>query len=1276
MQPNDSSLWQVWIDTGGTFTDCLARDPQGRLHRAKVLSSSALRAVVVRALAPDALRLKEDWEAAPGTVDGFRLRLLGAEHPPVRVTAYDPRTGVAYLNRPLGMAPAPGTPVELCSAEEAPVLAARIVTRTPHGGRLPPLAMRLATTRGTNALLERRGAPVALFITAGFGDLLRIGTQQRPELFALEVRREPPLYAEAVEVAERLSADGSVLRPLEIDSLLPAARELVERGVRVAAVALMHAHRNPAHERRLRDALLEAGFAHVSVSSELAPFIKLLPRAETAVVDAYLAPVIGAYLAAVEKEVGAGRLHVMTSAGGLARPADFRAKDSLLSGPAGGVAGAALAGRRSGFARVIAFDMGGTSTDVARFDGDFEYVWEHAVGGGHVLSPALAIESVAAGGGSVCAFGPEGLAVGPESAGASPGPACYGAGGPLTLTDANLLLGRLETARLAIPVDTAPAAAAADALLRQVEERTGEETTREALLAGLVALADERMADAIRAVSLRRGYDPAEYALVAFGGAGGQHACGVAERLGIATVLVPPDAGLLSALGIGHAAVERFAERQLLRPLAEAEGEVPALFDALAAEAVEAVSGEGVTRGDVVVRRRIVSLRYAGQESALEVEWEPGTPLAQGFEARYEAVYGHRPEPRPVEVESLRVVASSRADEVEAAEAPERLAATPSGTKRAWMGGAWARVQCFERDDLSAGARFAGPALVMERHSATVVPDGWDAEVDGAGSLVLTRAAVPAGAFPEAEGGAAERGEAAAATPEAVTLELFTGRFRALVGEMGEQLRRTALSTNVKERLDFSCALLDARGELVVNAPHIPVHLGALGVCVRSLRGAIAMEPGDVVVTNHPGFGGSHLPDVTVVTPVFGEGGEALGYVASRAHHAEIGGTRPGSMPPNARTLAEEGVVIPPTYLVRAGEARWEEMRRLLSTGPHPSRAVDDNLADLAAAVAANHRGAALLRALAREHGATVVAGYMEALQSRAELRVREALSAIPDGGYAAEERLDDGALLRARVEVRGGEATVDFAGTSPVHPGNLNATPAIVRSVVLYVLRLLVREPLPLNEGLLRAVDVRVPPGMLSPEWPDDPARCPAVVGGNTEVSQRLVDTLLKALGLVACSQGTMNNVLWGAAGFGYYETVCGGTGAGEGFDGEPAVHSHMTNTRITDPEVVEHRYPVRVERFAVRPGSGGAGRWNGGDGAVRETVFLAPMSLSVLTQHRAEGPYGMRGGLPGAPGRQHLARASGETVELKSVDGVEVEPGDRLVLETPGGGGWGRAE
>ncbi|HEY0017935.1 MAG TPA: hydantoinase B/oxoprolinase family protein [Longimicrobium sp.] len=1268
--------WHIWIDTGGTFTDCLALDPSGAVRRAKVLSSSALRAVVAEIESADTLRISEDWGAAAGVVDGLELRALSGNAPPVRIASYDAASGRMRLERGMeGLRP--GAAVEVRSPEEAPVLAARLVTGTAYGAPLPPLAMRLATTRGTNALLERRGAPTALFITRGFGDLLRIGTQQRPDLFALDVRRPEPLYAESIEIDERRAADGAVLLPLDMEAARAAAERVASAGICSAAVALAHAFRDPAHERALAEVLRAAGFQHVSLSSELAPFIGLLARAETAVVDAYLGPVIGGYLDGVRRALGGGRLHVMTSAGGLVRPEDFRAKDSLLSGPAGGVVGAALAGRRAGHARVIAFDMGGTSTDVARVDGDFEYVWEHEVGGARIVAPALAIESVAAGGGSICAFDAQGVRVGPESAGASPGPACYGAGGPLTVTDCNLLLGRLDPARFAIPVDPAPAAAAADALAARVRA-SGEAVERQALLAGLIDIADERMADAIRGISLRRGYDPSEYALVAFGGAGAQHACGVASRLGIGTVIVPTDAGLLSAMGIGHAPLERFAERQVLRRLDEVQDEIASVFDALSAEAADAVAREGVPRDEIAVRRRIANLRYVGQDSTLTIEWNRSVPLRDAFEARYAAVYGHRPASRPIEVESLRAIASTTMADDPPPPAPEPHDAAPAATRETWIGGAWVQVPVYERDRLVPGARLAGPALIAERHSATYVAAGWSASVDGASNLILIDETPLPRSLGEGSTAVARnerkdgRGRGPA-VPQAIRLELFVSRFRALVGEMGEMLRRTALSTNVKERLDFSCALLNAAGELVVNAPHIPVHLGAMGLCVRAVRDAVQMRPGDVIVTNHPGFGGSHLPDVTVITPVHDDGAVLLGYVASRAHHAEIGGTRPGSMPPAARTLAEEGVVIAPMHLVRGGEARWDAMRDVLAGGSHPSRSIDDNLADLAAAVAANHRGAELLRALAREHGCRAVADYMDALKQRAEAGIRDALRRIPDGAYTAEERLDDGAPLCVRITVEGDRATIDFGGSAGVHAGNLNATPAIVRSVVLYVLRLLVREPLPLNEGLLRAVELIVPPGLLNPPFGTDPSLDPAVVGGNTEVSQRLTDTLLKALGLAACSQGTMNNVLWGSDRFGYYETVCGGTGAGPAWDGASAVHSHMTNTRITDPEVVEHRYPVRVERFGIRAGSGGAGAHRGGDGAVRELTFLAPMSLSVLTQHRAEGPYGAAGGAPGAPGRQRLIRATGEVVELGSVDGTEVEAGDRLLLETPGGGGWG---
>jgi 5-oxoprolinase (ATP-hydrolysing) len=1232
------------------------------------LSSSALRGTVERQLDPLRLAVRVTWACPRDFIRGFRFRLLGDHQEEALVKGFDPKPSVLELEAALSAPVEEGEAFEVLSPEEAPLLAARLVTRSLPSAPLPPIEMRLATTRGTNALLERRGVPVAFFITRGFGDLLRIGTQQRPDLFQLHIQRAEPLYQAVIEVPERVAADGSILEPLDEARLGPEVDRALDRGIRTAAVALLHSPVQPIHERKLKDLLLGKGFQHVSMSSEVAPFIKILPRAETAVVDAYLSPVIQGYLHRVGSLLPGGRLQVMTSSGGLIRAEAYRAKDSLLSGPAAGVSGAALAGKRSGSQRLISFDMGGTSTDVARFDGDFEYVFEHEVGEAHLVSPALAIESVAAGGGSICFFDGKRLRVGPESAGASPGPAAYGAGGPLTLTDVNLLLGRLAPERFQLPIHVQDSEEELGRLLETIDAESGESASREAILEGLLDIANERMAGAIRKISIRRGYDPRGYALVTFGGAGGQHACGVAERLGMETIIVPRDAGLLSALGLGQAVFERFAERQVLEDLATAEAKVPALLRELEREATEALVENGIPESEVEARRRMVHLRFRGQDSVVSIEHRDGARLGEAFRERYRSIFGHLPEERPIEVESIRVVVSSRSKGESSGFGEVRPSeGAPASQRRAFLGGKWLEVPVYERSTFSPGTRFEGPALVFEAHSATLVEPGWRLEVDGTGALVLRRAAAGREKAEPTSGGRARAGS------ETVQLELFTNRFRFLAQEMGEMLRRTALSTNVKERLDFSCALIDPEGELVVNAPHIPVHLGAMGLCVRRLRETLPIEPGDVLVTNHPAFGGSHLPDVTVVTPVF-KGTRLLGYVGSRAHHAEIGGVCPGSMPPRATRLVEEGVVIPPMHLARGGQAEWPRLRQILARAPFPSRAVEENLADLRAAVAANERGAAALRSLEAAHGAEAVLHYMDALKKLADRQVRDALLRLGEGSWEAVEELDDGSPLRVKIEVSRDQAVLDFTGSSPVHPGNLNATPGIVRSAVLYVLRLLVKEPLPLNEGLLRAVTLRVPPSILNPPFEEDPARCPAVVGGNVETSQRLVDTLLKALGLAASSQGTMNNVLFGTKSFSYYETVGGGSGAGPGFEGASAVHTHMTNTRITDPEIIEHRYPARLERFAIREGSGGGGQYRGGDGAVREITFLEPMTLSVLSQHRKLGPYGLSGGEAGKPGAQRVVRATGETVTLAPVDGLEVGPGDRFILETPGGGGWGK--
>ena len=1237
----------------------MAVAPDGSTRRAKVLSTSALRGRIERDLGGGRLAIEPGWDDPEAPLVGLRFRLLGAEPHDARIVGHEPAERSIAVSPPLEWPVPKDAPFELASDEEAPILAARILTRTAPGAPLPKTTIRVATTLGTNALLERRGAATCLFVTRGFGDLLHIGTQQRPELFRPDVARPAPLAETVLEVDERLDACGRILTPLDLAGLEPVARAVAASGTRAAAVALLHSYRNPVHEDRLAAALAGWGFDHVSCSARIAPSIKILPRAETAVADAYLAPVVGRFLERVAEHAPPGALLVLTSAGGLGSPAATRPKDTLLSGPAGGVHGAILAARRAGVERAIAFDMGGTSTDVARFEAECEIGRTHHVGDVEIAAPALAIESVAAGGGSICRLDGERVLVGPESAGADPGPACYGAGGPLTVTDVNLLLGRIDPARFGIPIDAAASERRLEELRDAIASRGDAPPDRRSLLEGIVTIADEAMAGAIRRVSVRRGFDPAEHALVAFGGAGGQHACGVAERLGIGHILLPADAGLLSALGVGRSVLERVAETQVLEPLGRVQ-DLGRRIESLAGRALAELSGTGVSSDQAIVRRRTLFLRLVGQETSLDVEWQPGRDPRADFEVRYREVYGHGPGARPIELEALRAVAASHAETILALPRPSvRTVARP--------GRQVGELPAFDRDALAPGSTIEGPALVLERHATTYVAAEWSATVLADGAMELRRTGTCRISGPPARQDSVSP----------ILLELFTRRFTALVEEMGERLERTAVSTNVKERLDFSCGLLDARGELVANAPHIPVHLGALGTCVRAVRAVLALGPGDVAVTNHPGFGGSHLPDVTVITPVFDDDstGTLLGYVASRAHHAELGGSRPGSMPPDATTLAEEGVVIPPMLLVERGRPKWDEIRSVLSGGAFPSRAVDDNLADLAAAVAANHAGAHRLRELVRRHGIRTVDEQMQRLGGLAEERVRGALRARGDISLEATERLDDGTPLHVRITIRGGHAHFDFGGTAAAHPGNLNATPAIVRSVVLYVLRLLLPDPLPLNEGLLRAATIEVPRGsLLDPPFGMDPRRDPAVVGGNVETSQRLVDTILAALGFAACSQGTMNNVIFGNDRYGYYETLGGGCGAGPCFDGPSGVHSHMSNTRITDVEVLEHRYPVRVERFALRRGSGGLGRYRGGDGLVREILFLAPAELSVLTQHRIEEPYGLAGGAPGARGAQRLVRASGSVEALGPIDGRAVDPGDRLIIETPGGGGWGR--
>jgi 5-oxoprolinase (ATP-hydrolysing) len=1233
------------VDTGGTFTDCLAVGPDGRRHRAKVLSIGVLRARWAPACGDDGGSLHAPWlEDVP---DGF---LVGAQ--------IDGRTILSQAGASIrldGSLMGGVRTVTIDAARPAPILAAHLVTATPLAHPLPPLDLRLATTRGTNALLTRTGIPPAFFVTAGFEDLLRIGDQHRPDLFALDIVRPEPLTGPVVGVHERVAAEGTVIRPLDEDAVRAGARLLRSRGVTTAAVALLHAVRNPEHEQRVATILCEEGFSIVRTSAALAPFIHLLARAQTAVTDAYLAPILNEYLGDVQAWLPDGsRLLAMTSAGGLVPAERYAAKDSLLSGPAGGMVGAAAAGRAAGYERLLAFDMGGTSTDVSRIAGaQLDYVFTHRVGDATLVAPALAIETVAAGGGSVCGIDDHGrLFVGPQSAGAHPGPACYGAGGPLTVTDCNLLLARLDASSFELPLDADAAHDAAQAVVARVAALRGERIGLESLLAAFLDLADEHMAAAIRTISVGRGYDPAEHALLAFGGAAGQHVAAVARRLHIQTVVLPPDGALLSAAGLGAAARERFAERELRG--SQTVGQVASLCAQLEAEARTHVVDDGAAPERVSVVRRIARLHLKGQDSSLEIELpDDRQALDAAFRARYGAVFGTEPDPqRPIEWESLRVVAREEPESVGESGPQGEPASLPHET-RIFIDGAWRAAMARPRSSLAVGVSVAGPLRILERHSVTIVPPGWTVSVAGSGALVLMDGADP---------------PTSPAPAGPASLELFARRVESIAEEMGETLRRTAVSVNIKERLDYSCAVLDADGALLATAAHIPVHLGALQACVQRLTERFDLRPDESWITNHPAYGGSHLPDVTVVTPVF-LGGERIGFTASRAHHAEIGGTRPGSMPPGARSLAEEGVVLAPQ--------RWnpQALARVLADPPFPSRAVADNLSDVAAAIAANRRGAASLEVLAVSLGPGGLSARSAALSARCQAIARAALGrAMEPGERRVEERLDDGARIVVTVRAESSGVSIDFTGTDAVQMSNLNAPLAVTQACVLYVLRLLIAQPVPLNAGLLQAIALTVPERcLLHPAFVDDPAHCPAVVGGNTETSQRVVQALVRAFDLGAGAQGTMNNVLFGTDDFGYYETVCGGAGATATRRGESAVHTHMTNTRITDPEVLETRYPVRLERFAIRQGSGGNGRNHGGDGVVREIRFLRPMALSLLTQGRRSGGCGAHGGAAGQPGTQTWIGSDGAVRHLPGIAAVDVEAGDRLILETPGGGGWG---
>ena len=1243
--------WKIWVDTGGTFTDCIAVNPSGQTKYLKILSTGILR-VRIKKIAGNRISIDIPLLFASNFFNGFTIK-VGLEIK--TITDFNVSLNEATVDSSFRDI-AQHHIADVYSGEEVPVFAARLLTETSMENNFPKIEMKLGSTRGTNALLERKGAKTIFLVTKGFKDLLLIGDQQRQNLFTLNIDKPSPLYYKVIEVAERIESDGSIhlsLTDVEIERIIKSIKK--ER-VDTVAIALLNSYKNIEHERLLGNALKEADITYTSLSHQLSSQIKILYRAETSVVNAYLEPIIHSYISNILERLRSASVKVMSSAGGLLPADDFKPKDSLLSGPAGGVMGALKKAKLSGTSNIITFDMGGTSTDVSRCNDRPDYRFDCTVGNLRILTPSINIETIAAGGGSICAFDAFKLVVGPESAGSSPGAACYGAGGPLTITDVNLLLGRMDPDNFSIPIDIEKSRIAFQHVINTIRQkkRVVQPTS---LLESFIDIANEKMAEAIRKISIKKGHDPKDYTLLCFGGAGGQHACSLATLLGIQRVIIPYDAGLLSAYGIGHSVLESVKEKLVLKKLhaviSELESESSVLFDIARDELIK----NGADSQSTYKVRRLTFLRLKGQETSLEVEWSTVDDIEKSFIKQYQKLYDHWLEGRDIEVELIRVIVTTD-DEHEETNNEHIQSYTPKHekTKRVRVSGLWIECPVFRWETFRPGARLKGPVLILSDSSTLFVEEGWVFNLDKNNNGIVQFSAFTT------------KGKAKS---EVAQLELFTNRFTAIAEEMGTLLQRTSFSVNVKERLDFSCALLDKEGNLVVNAPHIPVHLGSMGVCVRSVMKKITLRDGDVVITNHPVYGGSHLPDITLIKPIFIKKALA-GFVANRAHHAEVGGIRPGSMPSNATCLEEEGVVIFPTYLVQAGVQQWDKIRSLFENAPHPSRALEENLADLKGAFMSLEQGAESFIRLCDSFGSKEVLKYMRLLRQHASNLMSEKINTIRKS-YRAEEFLDDGSKLKVTFTKRGRGLNIDFKGSAPMHTGNLNATPAIVNSVVLYVLRLLVNQTIPLNEGLLENIHINIPKGLLNPIFHKDNKLSPAVVGGNTEVSQRLTDTLLKSLKLSACSQGTMNNFLFGNATFGYYETICGGVGAGPGFDGASAVHQHMTNTRITDPEILEFRYAVRLERFEIRKGSGGAGARRGGDGVIRQFYFKEPFQVSILSQHRIIPPYAMNGGMPGKTGEQFLVRYN-KTTKLKGTDGISVLAGDVIVIKTPGGGGWGK--
>jgi 5-oxoprolinase (ATP-hydrolysing) len=1124
-------------------------------------------------------------------------------------------------------------------------------------------SIKMGTTVATNALLERKGERVALVINRGFGDVLRIGTQQRPRLFDLRIVLPEQLYETVVEIAGRISADGEEIEPLDLAVVRGSLQEVLRQGIRSVAIVCVHGYRYPRHERAVAEVALQLGFTQVSTSHDTSQLINLVNRGDTTVADAYLSPVLRRYVEQVRAALPGVNLFFMQSSGGLVDATLFHGKNSILSGPAGGMVGAAKVAARAGFDRIIGFDMGGTSTDVTHFAGEYERRFETEIAGVRICAPMMHIHTVAAGGGSICRFDGTRLRVGPESAGANPGPACYRRGGPLTVTDCNVMLGRLPPdffprifgPEADLPIDRELVTERLRALAVEVGGLTAEEVA-----SGFLRIAVENMANAVKKISIARGYDVTRYTLVTFGGAGGQHACAVADALGMDRVLIHPLAGVLSAYGMGLAELRALRESSVEKPLdKEGAAQTGRLLAQLENEARLQLEAQQ-SAAEIVIRKFYI--RYRGTNTALAVDAGSIAEMRDAFQAAHFARFGFVMDPneRGLMIDSVSVEAISgtetRVDHLPGSS--DEAGPDPVAHLSAVFAGEWKSTPVFKRERMAPGTNVQGPALIIEQTTTTVIEPGWQAEITPRLDLILNRA-VP-------------RTTRVATGIEAdpVLLEVFNNLFMAIAEQMGAVLQNAAYSVNIKERLDFSCALFDAEGRLVANAPHVPVHLGSMGGSVRAIleRREDRIRPGDVYALNDPFAGGTHLPDITVVTPVFGIENQLRFWVASRGHHADVGGLTPGSMPPDSRTIEEEGVLITDFLLVDNGCFREEAFLELLSNARYPVRNAAQNLGDVHAQIAANEKGVKELLAVVEQFGLEVVEAYMDHVRSNAAERVRRVIDHLKSGRFV--QKMDSGAEIHVRIDVDSAarRAKIDFHGTSAQVADNFNAPSSIVQAAVLYVFRTLVKEDIPLNDGCLEALDIVIPEGsMLAPRPPA------AVVAGNVETSQAITSALYGALNVLAASQGTMNNLTFGNNRYQYYETICGGAGAGRGFDGASAVHTHMTNTRLTDSEILESRYPVLLEAFRIRRGTGGAGRWRGGDGVVRQIRFREPMSVAILANGRLVAPFGLEGGGAGQVGRTYIRRSNGRVDELGSCARAEVEPGDVIVVETPGGGAFG---